>query len=134
MSKKIDYTATAQRFSARFPFLTYLSIQINFWVIANVLLGIIMHLQTLSIADSFHLTGLGPLTPILVVCIALGILYGISLGSADYYFDRKMVRKQSLGRILVFKIFISASVLLLIFTLLRFVLFDWVLSPVFKLS
>ena len=134
MSKKIDYTATAERFSARFPFLTYLSIQINFWVMANVLLGIIMHLQTLAIADSFHLTGLGPLTPILLVCIALGILYGISLGSADYYFDRKMVGKQSLGRILVFKIFISAGVLLLIFALLRFVVFDLVLSPVFRLS
>jgi adenylate cyclase len=129
MSKKIDYTATAERFSARFPFLTYLSIQINFWVIANVLLGIIMHLQTLSIGDTFHLARISRLTPILVVCVALGILYGISLGSADYYYDRKMVKKQSLGRILVFKTVISVSVLLLLFALLRFVLFDLYLSP-----
>ena len=128
MSKKIDYTATAQRFSARFPFLTYLSIQINFWVMANALLAIIMHLQTLSIGDTFHLTKISRLPPVLLVCIALGILYGISLGSADYYFDRKL-RKQSLGRILLFKTFLSVSVLVLLFVLLRFVLFDLFLAP-----
>lgn len=129
MSKKIDYTATAERFSARFPFLTYVSIQMNFWVIANVLLGTIMHLQTLAVGRTFHLTGLGRFTPILMVCVAVGILNGLCLGSADYYYDRKMVRKQSLGRILVFKTFIAVSVLLLFFALLRFVLFDYIRSP-----
>ncbi|SHH73250.1 adenylate cyclase [Chryseolinea serpens] len=129
MSKKIDYTATAQRIFAQFPFLTFLSIQINFWIIANVLLGTIMHLQTRSVGETFHLTGLGRLTPVLMVCVTIGILNGVCLGSADYYFDRKMARKQSLGRILLLKTIISVSVLLLFFALLRFVLFDWVRSP-----
>ena len=129
MAKKIDYTATAQRIFAQFPFLTFLSIQINFWIIANVLLGTIMHLQTRSVGETFHLTGLGRFAPVVMVCVTIGILNGVCLGSADYYFDRKLVRKQSLGRILFLKTIISVSVLLLFFALLRFVLFDWVRSP-----
>ena len=126
MSKEFDYTAIAQRFSARFPALTYIITQINFWIIANILLGIILQLQSLSLSQTFEFPGLISFTTVLVITILLGILYGISLGSIDYYFDKNIFRKKPLGKVLLLKTIISLGILILLFLFIRFILFDFV--------
>ena len=128
MSKEFDYTAIAQRFSARFPALTYIITQINFWIIANILLGIILQLQSLSLSQTFEFPGLISFTTVLVITILLGILYGISLGSIDYYFDKNIFRKKPLGKVLLLKTIISLGILILLFLFIRFILFDFVNS------
>ena len=55
MSKSFDYTAYAQRFSAKYPVMSYVGTQINFWVAANILLGIILHLNVLSLNATFKI-------------------------------------------------------------------------------
>jgi adenylate cyclase len=124
MSKNFDYTATAQRYSARFPLLTYLGTQINFWVIANVLLGVVMHLQALRINSTPGLPGSNELTPIIVISIIVGILYGICLGLTDYYLDKNIYKKQPLGRVILFKTVTSFVVLVLLLFFIRIVLSD----------
>jgi adenylate cyclase len=124
MPKKIDYTATAQRLYARFPILTYLSIQVNFWVIANLLLGVLMHLQALRINQILNVPGLSRWTPLMVIAIVLGILYGVTLGLTDYYLDRKVFKKQALGKVILFKAVISLSVLMLLLGLIRILLLN----------
>lgn len=129
MSKDFDYTSTAQRFVARFPLFTHILTQINFWIFANILLGIIIHLHGLSISETLELKASTRFTPILVIAIISGVIYGISLGFTDYYLDKAFSRKQSLGRIILFKTVISLSILALILLLLRYVLYD-LLNPV----
>ena len=129
MSKNFDYTAIARRFYARFPVLTYVSIQINFWVVANILLGVIMHLNALSISQTFISAEPGRLAPIIIVAIIFGILYGTGLGLTDYYLDKTIFRKQPLGKIILIKTVMSLGVLILLLLFLRFVLFDLLISP-----
>src|SRR5688500_8140656 len=114
MSKKWDYTSLARRFTARFPVLSYLGIQINFWILANILLIAIMHLQALSINEAFKLEPMVGFDQLLLLSVGLGFLYGIVLGLTDRYLDRRFFKQLSLGKIIVFKTAVSVSVIILI--------------------
>jgi adenylate cyclase len=131
MSKKFDYTALALRFSAKFPVFTYVGTQINFWVIANILLVVIMHLQSMIIDHTFKLQVTGRLGPMILVAIILGISYGVSLGLVDYYLDKRFFRKKSLGKLILFKTILSLGVLIVLLEFVRYVLFDLIISPSF---
>jgi adenylate cyclase len=128
MSHKFDYTATARKLWVRFPVLTYLSIQINFWVIANLLLGIIMHLQALRINQLLQLPGLSRLKPIILIAVIFGILYGIILGLAGYYLEKTLYRKKSLGKIILLNTVLTLGVLALLLSFVRLILVDLLLS------
>ena len=125
---RFDYTATARKLWARFPVLTYVSIKVNFWVIANLLLGIILHLQALRINQLLRAPGLSSLKPILLVATIFGILYGVIHGLAGYYFEKKFYGKKSLGKIIIFNTVLSFGVLVLLFGFVRFVLAGWLMA------
>src|SRR5882724_9951939 len=129
MSKKTDYTARALEYTARFPILTFVSIQINFWVLANILLGLIIHLHALALVETFKLPEISRLTPIIVVAILLGVVYGIILGLADYFFDKNIFKTQSLGKVILLKSALTFIVLAVLTTLMRFALVDYILAP-----
>ncbi|MBA4058568.1 MAG: hypothetical protein C0490_27880, partial [Marivirga sp.] len=129
MSTKFDYTAQAVRFYAKFPVLNHVSIQTNFWIIANVLLAVIMHLQSLMISEAIGIPVSGGLGPTVLVAIMFGVMYGVSLGLADYYLDKKFLRKQSLGIGILLKAVISLTAIVLLLVLIQFVLFDLFFSP-----
>ncbi|HEX7905426.1 MAG TPA: adenylate/guanylate cyclase domain-containing protein [Chitinophagaceae bacterium] len=128
MPGNFDYTATARKFWRKFPVLTYLSIQVNFWMIANLLLGAIMHLQALRINQIVQMPGLSRLKPIIIVAIIFGILYGIILGLAGYYLEKTFYRKKSLGKIIVLNTVLSLAVLVLLLTFVRFILVDLLMT------
>jgi adenylate cyclase len=128
MSKKPDYTAAALDFTARFPILTYVSIQINFWVIANILLAVIMYLQARAITETLNLPQMSRLGPAIIIAVLLGILYGIILGLADYFFDKNIFKRQSLGKIILLKTAISFIVLAALTAFIRFVLLDFIFA------
>jgi adenylate cyclase len=129
MAKKFEYTTLALRYTARFPVITYVGTQVNFWIIANILLVAILHLQSLIISQTFGIPVAGGFGPMVLVAVALGVSYGVILGLAAYYLDRSMFRKQALGKVIVFKSVISLGVLILIISLLRYVFFDPLISP-----
>jgi adenylate cyclase len=64
-----------------------------------------------------------------LIAVILGVLYGVILGLTGYYFDKKIFRNQPLGKVIVFKTLTSLGVLILILALLRYVLFDPLISP-----
>ncbi|WP_147313802.1 adenylate/guanylate cyclase domain-containing protein [Deminuibacter soli] len=135
MSRTFDYTAIAQRVSARFPVLSYVMIQINFWIMANIFLGILMHLQALSIGAAFKLERLSRLGPIIFLAVILGVLYGICLGLTDNFLDRNIFKKQPLGRIILLKTSISFLVLTGLVALIRFVFFNAIIAtPSYKMD
>lgn len=128
MGTRADYTTRALRYTARFPTLTYVGIQTNFWIVANFLLVVIMHLQSRIIGQAFDLPVGARFAPMVVIALALGILYGISLGLAGYYLDRKVFKKLPMGKVILLKGLGSVAVLFVLMWLLRFVFFDWILS------
>ncbi|MEJ1237196.1 adenylate/guanylate cyclase domain-containing protein [Chryseolinea sp. T2] len=129
MAKKFEYTTLAHRYTARYPLLTYLGTQTNFWILANILLVTIMHLQSRVLTATFH----NPLAleygTLLLIAISLGIVYGLILGLTGYYLDRNVMRKLPLGKLLLFKTLISFLVQVIILALLRYVIVDMWLAP-----
>ncbi len=129
MAKKFEYTTLANRYTARFPVLTYVSIQANFWIVANILLVAIMHLQSQIISQAFNIPVAGRFAPMLWIAVVLGVLYGVILGLTGYYLERKIFWKLSLGKVILFKALGSLALLTVLLWLLRFVLFDVFISP-----
>jgi adenylate cyclase len=129
MAQKFEYTTLAHRYTARFPLLTYVAIQVNFWIVANLLLVAITSLHAHIISQVFNLPITGGFRPMLVMAVLLGILYGISLGLLGYYLESKMFRKLPLGKIILFKTLGSLGLLSLLLWLLRFVFFDLFILP-----
>ncbi|HLT51269.1 MAG TPA: adenylate/guanylate cyclase domain-containing protein [Arenibacter sp.] len=129
MAKQFEYTTLAQRYTARFPLFSYVSIQTNFWIAANLLLVAIMHLQSMIIGEIFNFPLIGSFGPVLLMAIILGVFYGAILGVTGYYLDKEFFRKLSLGKIILFKTLGSFVLLIFILWLLRFVLFDLFISP-----
>ena len=123
MQTKSDYTTLAHRYTAQFPLLTYVGTQINFWIVANILLAVILNLHSLIIGQAFGLQAI-QFGPILLIAGLLGVIYGVSLGLAGYYLDRKLFRKLPLGKVILLKALGSLALLILILWFLRFVLFD----------
>jgi len=129
MTEKFEYTTMAQRYTARFPVLTYVIIQTNFWIVANILLVAIINLQFKIFGEAFAIPVAESFGPVLLIAVILGILYGVSLGLAGYYLDRSFFRKQSLGKVIVLKALASLAVLTLLLAFIRFFLFDLFISP-----
>ena len=134
MSAKLNYTSRAVRYSARFPVLTYVSIQVNFWIIANVLLTVIIHFHSLIILEATGIQVEGGLVSTILVAAIFGVVYGVILGLTNYYLDKKFFRKQSLGKIILLKTSISFATLILILLLMRFALFDLLIAPTLNIE
>lgn len=130
MGKKFEYTTLAHRYTARYPLLTYLGTQTNFWVLANILLVTIMHLQSRVLTQTFHHPLALKYSTLLLIAIALGVVYGLILGLTGYYFDRNVMRRLPLGKIILLKSLISFLVQILILVLLRYVIVEWWVAPV----
>ena len=128
MAKKLEYTTLAQRYTGRFPVLTYVGTQANFWIIANILLVAIMYLQLQIVGETFHIPVAHSFRPILWIAIVLGILYGVILGLTNYYFDRTLFKKLSLGKVILFKSIGSLALLSLLLVITRHFLFESVIS------
>jgi adenylate cyclase len=126
-----SYTTLAQRYTAKFPMITYVGTQVNFWILADVLLVSILRLYTHFVARTFEVPiVVGKFTTMLSVAIILGLIYGVGIGITEYYLDKKIFRKLSLGKVLLFKTFISISLFALLLLIFRFVLFDFFVAPV----
>jgi adenylate cyclase len=124
MKTNFEYTTLANRYTARFPGLTYIGTQVNFWVVANMLLATIMFLQSRIISQAFDLAVPVYAEPIFRMAIILGIVSGVCLGIVGYYLDRKFLRMQSLGKIIVLKTIASLGVIVILVILIRYVFFD----------
>ncbi|WP_057940282.1 adenylate/guanylate cyclase domain-containing protein [Algoriphagus resistens] len=125
MLHRFEYTSLAQDFTARFPFLSYVGTQVSYWIIANLLLFTIVRLLSQIIAAQYRLPELVNPGALALAAVGIGILYGVSLGGADYLLDRNFFRKLPLGKVILIKAFGSVALLSTLFLLMCFVLFDF---------
>lgn len=129
MANKFEYTTLAHRYTARFPLLTYVGTQANFWIVANILLATILNLQSQIISQTYKIPVAGRFGPMVLIAVILGVLYGVILGLTGYYLERELFSKQAFGKVILFKTLTSLGVLILILALLRYVFFDPLISP-----
>jgi adenylate cyclase len=128
MAKKFEYTTLAHRYTARFPVLTYVGTQANFWIIANILLITIIYLESRIFIRAYSLPVAVGFSTMLSMAILLGASYGVIVGLISYYMDQKILRNKPLGKIILFKILMSLGVLILTLSFVRYVLFDPLIS------
>jgi adenylate cyclase len=129
MAKKFDYTTVAQRYTGKFPVLTYVGIQTNFWITANILLIAIIHLQLQIVGQVFDIPVAQRFLPGLLLAILLGVFYGVTLGLAGFFLERRLFRKYSLGKVILFKAMGSLAILTFLVAFIRFFLFELVIAP-----
>ena len=124
MEKEFRYTTLAHRYTARFPVLTYVGTQVNFWIIANILLVTIVHLYSLMLTEIFDISVAGNYGLMLLIAVILGLFYGVCMGLIGYYLDRSVFKRFPLGKIIVFKTLLSVVILVLLLWLVRLVVFN----------
>ena len=132
MAAQFEYTTLANRFTSKFPLLSYVGIQINFWVLANLLLVtvIILHSRILSQWYAIRLDeGMRAMT---LGAVVFGILYGVCFGISGYYLDRGVFRRVTLGKVILLKAIGSLLLLFAVLWLLRFVLYDRWVAPLLE--
>ncbi|UII29664.1 adenylate/guanylate cyclase domain-containing protein [Fulvivirga ulvae] len=120
MSKeKFEYTTFAHRYTARYPLLTYLGIQVNFWIIANLLLATIIHIHSKVhnlVSNSDVIVGF---EVIVWIAVIFGVLYGTSYGLFGYFLEKRVFKKLSIGKVILFKAAASLTLLMILLVLLR---------------
>ncbi|RYZ53007.1 MAG: hypothetical protein EOP49_08190, partial [Sphingobacteriales bacterium] len=131
MSLQSDYTSRAQLVTARFPLLTFLSIQSTFWIFANLLLALLIYFHAQAISVTYQVKAMVRFVPILTVSLIMGILYGVGLGLADFYLRKGVFKRKSFARLLLLKTVISFFILTSIVLLLHTVFYD-LFKPVFS--
>lgn len=126
-----DYTSRARRFTLRFPLMTHLSIQINFWIIAHIVFNLISYLIFRSFSTAFSLNIKATLGPNILLAIVLGIFYGLSFGLIEYFLENQFFRRKSLGRVLFLKAIFSLLVFFVLFGLIKLAIYKYIISPMF---
>ena len=128
MPNKLDYTSTARKFAYRFPRWSYISIQINFWILAFFLYS------TITFINSAYLNEFSPIAfplsyPLVVLnSVILGVSFGIILGITDLLIDRTVIRRLSVGGIILLRVIAYPVVLFCVLLLVRYVFADWINS------
>jgi adenylate cyclase len=129
MRKGFEYTTLAQRYTAKFPVISYVGTQVNFWIIANLLLMVIVRLYSNMISEAFHVPVVGDFSTMVWIGVILGMLYGVGLGITGYYLDKRFFRKLPLGKVILYKTVISMALFALVLLVLRFILVEIFISP-----
>jgi adenylate cyclase len=129
MARHFEYTTLAHRYTAKFPVMTYVGTQVNFWILANIVLVSIIRLYAHIIRETFGIPVPGEFSTLLLISILLGLLYGTGLGVTKYYLDRGIFRKMPLGKVLLFQVLASNVFFILMFLLFRFLLFRIFITP-----
>lgn len=127
----LDYTQRARRFVSRYPVFNIVLTQIGFWVMANIVLAILLHLMFSSVHVNITLPLPPALWPTMLTGIIIGLLHGLVLGILEYFLEKQFFRRRSLGITFLLKTIVSLLTLVLLVGLVRFVLFDHLILPYF---
>ena len=127
MANSFDYTTRAREMAYKYPRFNYIGNQVNFWIIAFVLLSSINHLNTDFLRQISPEIYEFPYSIVLVTSIAMGIIFGIITGTIDILIERSRFKRLSVGMIILIKAVTYPLILAGITTLSR-VLFTSVIS------
>jgi adenylate cyclase len=113
--KALDYTDIARRFVVHSPMLSYIAIQVMFWILANNLMGLILHYHSLLVGTVLGYIIQSDLPSIVRLASLLGLFYGVVLGTFTYRVERRQYGRQSFARITLIKLVICTGFGLFVF-------------------
>jgi adenylate cyclase len=93
---KLDYTSTARRLYLKYPLLSDIGTQINFWVIAYLLFFILLYFFSKAITSLYPQEAEVNIVENIIVAIIAAAVFGAILGIVDFFVEKKL-RGKSLG-------------------------------------
>ncbi len=93
---KLDYTTRARGIAYKYPLLSDIAIQINFWIIAYVLFFVILYFISKAITSLYPQEVEVYLGENIVVALIAAIPFGAFLGIIDFFVEKRL-RGRSLG-------------------------------------
>lgn len=122
-----DYTLNARRFTFKYPILTKISTQINFWVIAYMLLAGILYNYTILIDVSYPGEKIYAPAPAFLGSFIMAYLYGTALGLSDHFIFSRWNTRWSLGLLILIKGVFYLLIMSIIFMFMRYVFWDMII-------
>ena len=129
MKQKLDYAARARRVALSHPRFTFISIQVNFWILAYLFLSLILYLSSRAFASGLEVAIKIPFFPSVVLSVFSGIVFGSASGAIDLLLEKSVFRGRSLGLTIVVQVFSYFAIIVLIMMMLRFVFWESILVP-----
>lgn len=126
MPSQINYTTRARQIAYRFPRLSFIGIQVNFWVVAILLYSGVTYLNTLYLEQIQPLLYPPSLPLMLISGVIIGVLLGITLGFIDLLMTRLGSERLSFGLVILLRMIIYPLVLFCIVSFGRFYVADWI--------
>ena len=124
---KRDYTINARRLTFKYPILTKVSTQINFWIIAYMLLAGILYNYAILIDVSYPGEKIYAPAPAFLGSFIMACLYGTALGLSDHFIFSKWNSRWSLGLLIIVKGLFYLLIMSIIFMFMRYVFWDLIL-------
>ncbi|MEO5910815.1 MAG: adenylate/guanylate cyclase domain-containing protein [Pelobium sp.] len=129
MRFKINYTANARKYAFRHPLISAILIQINFWILAFLMLSFILHFASLGFSVIYDVKVPSSIKPIVLISLFMGFFYGLILGFSDFFFYRKWFKGKSTGILILLKSIFYFLVMVLMFIFLKEIIWQRFLLP-----
>lgn len=129
MPNNFDYTTRARKLYFRYPVLTYIGTQINYWVLAFLLLSFVLHMNTLTINEITQNDIPASISSAIVLSIIIGVLFGIVLGLIDLFIERRFFNRLTIGIIFLSRTIIYPILLFGVVSFIRYILWDLIINP-----
>lgn len=128
MFKNFNYTIKAKAFALKYPTFNFIMIQVNFWIVAFVLLFSIIHLNTRATYSLFGVEKNFPYWLNLLFALFSGIFYGTALGFVDILIEKYQKKNLSLGKILLLQGITYYLLIVSMMVFSRFVLWEYIIK------
>ena len=85
---KLDYTSTARRLYLKYPLLSDIGIQINFWVIAYIFFFALLYFFSKAITSLYPQKAEVNIIENIIVAIIAAAIFGTILGTIDFFLEK----------------------------------------------
>ncbi|SDR68241.1 adenylate/guanylate cyclase domain-containing protein [Gramella sp. MAR_2010_147] len=119
-----DYSSRARKIAYRFPDLSFIGIQVNFWIIATSLYSFLSYMNTANLSQLEEIRFPFSIHAAILSSLAIGIILGIVLGIIDLLLARTGIQKLSLGFVFLLRIILYPIVVFIVLLFIRFFFLD----------
>jgi adenylate cyclase len=132
MSRNFGYPSFARRFAANFPTWNYLLIQIFFWFISYLFLGILAHLVIITVAPLQHvyLDWRGDL----IIAAFLGFCTGVISGFVDQLLEKRFFINKAIGVVILIKAVIALFVFVILISFVRYSIYPFLVRKLLRVD
>ena len=131
MKRRNDYTLKARKYAFKYPILTSISTQINFWVLAYMVLSGVIYNFSMFINSGYENDIPYAPVPAFLGSFIMACLYGTALGLSDHFIFKRWSSNRSVGLIIIVKGLFYLLIMALMFTFMRYVFWEFIITRYF---